>query len=248
MSSQVYSLLKKTRENKDMSLAFVASKTGISESTLHIIETGEIELLDIPVHTIEAYITRYGEFLGLKELPSYQLPVKAKNHSKLSSFDYLIRLAIIIVLALLIYHVLVLLKQNVMANSTVVHEPSAETNTQTHSIKLQENSEPKTQTNEAQTTSNLTTDQNTTTANEKQMPSADTLNPSTEPTKGPISDEAQTTIQQSNNQIANSDATIANPAVEVTTTSQHDALKTTDHSQNWNKAMQTAIDNSSLSN
>ncbi|MCF6806885.1 helix-turn-helix domain-containing protein [Thiotrichales bacterium 19S9-12] len=119
MSSQVYSLLKNTRKDKDLSLAFVASKTGISESTLHVIETGEIETLDIPSHTIEAYITRYGEFLGLKKLPNYTLPPRPRERSNLTVLDYMIRLAMIIIISLLVYHVFVLIKTSLLVDSKV---------------------------------------------------------------------------------------------------------------------------------
>ncbi|MCF6776868.1 helix-turn-helix domain-containing protein [Thiotrichales bacterium 19X7-9] len=252
MSSQVYSLLKKTRENKDISLAFVASKTGISESTLHIIETGEIELLDIPPHTIEAYITRYGEFLGLKELPSYELPIKSKSRLNLTAFDYIIRLAIIIVIALLIYNVLVLIKKNILLNSQENTHKVTQVNThnqlaQTDDNQLKPtNSTPssatnqmaKSQTNQVsliQKSNNQDTIATTQTANDHQaqMPEATNIQQpvAIKPT------EHQTT-----------EITAQKETPDITTTSPNSSLNNSTNNENWNKAMQTAIDNSSLSN
>ena len=112
-------LIVETRQNNKISIAFSASKLGISESVLIQIENTPLLEIDIPHKVLQTYLSRYAEYLGIKqESITPALYVIEKRHSKTSKagkktwFDYLNRTVILLLLIFLAYSVHSLYQKN----------------------------------------------------------------------------------------------------------------------------------------
>ncbi len=112
-------LIVETRQNNKISIAFSASKLGISESVLIQIENTPLLEIDIPHKVLQTYLSRYAEYLGIKqENITPALYAIEKHHSKTSKvgkktwFDYLNRTVILLLLIFLAYSVHALYQKN----------------------------------------------------------------------------------------------------------------------------------------
>ena len=65
--NSLQTLIIKTRQDNKTSIAFSASKLGISESVLIQIESTPLLEINIPYTVLQTYISRYAEYLGIKQ-------------------------------------------------------------------------------------------------------------------------------------------------------------------------------------
>ncbi|WP_116964022.1 helix-turn-helix domain-containing protein [Fastidiosibacter lacustris] len=146
--------LKQLREKQKLTVEVIATKMSFTAQTIHMLEDSEdLFSLNLPTQSLKNYYRKYAECLGMQErkiinILNYidYLDYKHSSRGKMKVFDYINRLAILILIGFLAYTVYGLYlqeKANALKQS-VITLPSPTTTAQQQKV-----------------TANLTTDQST---------------------------------------------------------------------------------------
>ncbi|WP_440615243.1 hypothetical protein [Cysteiniphilum sp. 6C5] len=134
--------LKHLREHQQLTVDGVASKMSFTAQTIQMLEdTDDLFSLELPTQSLKNYYRKYGECLGMPERKIVSmlnridyLDYKRSRKGKIKPFDYLNRLVILILIALLGHTVYALyqqqkanaLKQSIVTLSAPIVSSSAE--------------------------------------------------------------------------------------------------------------------------
>jgi len=124
--------LKERRESKNLSISFIASKLGLTESVLLNLENNNLTAEIYPFKVKISYVKRYAEFLefSAKDINNELIRLTSAHNKKRSKgylnwFDYLNRLVILILFCVLIYSVYLLYLENKMIQDENMNNESA---------------------------------------------------------------------------------------------------------------------------
>ncbi|WHN66224.1 hypothetical protein [Cysteiniphilum sp. QT6929] len=164
--------LKHLREQQQLTVDGVASKMSFTAQTIQMLEdTDDLFSLELPTQSLKNYYRKYGECLGMPERKIVSmlnridyLDYKRSRKGKMKPFDYLNRLVILVLIALLGHTVYTLyqqqkanaLKQSVVTLSAPVVSQSTEQERQAISSSMND------QTSNATATPNAATSNTTT--------------------------------------------------------------------------------------
>lgn len=143
--------LKQTRKQQGLSKALVASKLGMTEPKVQMLEENPYEQIDLTHTELCSYLKRYGEFLNLKQSDIQEILDHADNiyyenakNNKPNWIDYLIRLAIAILIVLLITQIYHILKDR---HSSVTRQHQSTSPTVTQNLKASDSNHLKAKSN-----------------------------------------------------------------------------------------------------